>query len=120
MRLKIIPDASKENLLPFIKENVEYGSSVITDGWSSYASLSKNKEYKHIEKVISGSGKQARRIIAPCTYGNSLVKRWINGTHQRKNIPKHLEYYLDEFTFRFNRQLSTHRGKLVQIDATSF
>ena len=40
VRFKIIPNASKENLLPFIEENVEYGSTVITDGWSSYSSLS--------------------------------------------------------------------------------
>jgi len=43
---------------------------------------------------------------------DSLVKRWINGTHQGKMSPKYLEYYLDEFAFRFNRKVSTHRGKL--------
>jgi len=42
----------------------------------------------------------------------TLVRRCINGTHQGKISPKYLEYYLDEFAFRFNRKLSTHRGKL--------
>ncbi|MCD4664099.1 MAG: IS1595 family transposase [Bacteroidales bacterium] len=112
VRFKIIPDASGENLLPFIEENVEYGSTVITDGWSGYASLSQNKEYEHIAKVISGSGKQAHELLPHVHMVDSLVKRWINGTHQRKISPKHLEYYLDEFAFRFNRKLSTHRGKL--------
>jgi len=112
VRFKIIPDASKESLLPFIKANVEYGSTIITDGWSSYASLSQNEEYEHIVKVISGSGKQAHELLPHVHMVDSLVKRWINGTHQGKISPKHLEYYLEEFAFRFNRKLSTHRGKL--------
>jgi len=112
VRFKIIPDASKESLLPFIKANVEYGSTVITDGWSSYASLSQNEEYAHIVKIISGSGKQAHELLPHVHMVDSLVKRWINGTHQGKISPKHLEYYLEEFAFRFNRKLSTHRGKL--------
>jgi len=112
VRFKIIPDASKENLLSFIEENVEYGSTVITDGWSGYASMSKNKEYEHIKKVISGTGKQAHELLPHVHMVDSLVKRWINGTHQGKISTKHLEYYLDEFAFRFNRKLSTHRGKL--------
>ena len=112
VRFKIIPDASKKNLLLFIEENVEYGSTVITDGWHSYAALSQYKEYEHIKKVISGSGKQAHELLPHVHMVDSLVKRWINGTYQGKISPKHLEYYLDEFAFRFNRKLSTHRGKL--------
>jgi hypothetical protein len=42
----------------------------------------------------------------------SLVKRWILGTHQGAVSPQHLPYYLDEFTFRFNRRRSKSRGKL--------
>ena len=101
VRFKIIPVASKENLLPFIEENVEYGSTVITDGWTSYASLSQNKKYEHIKKVISGSGKQAHELLPHVHMVDSLVKRWINGTHQGKIFTKHLEYYLDEFAFRY-------------------
>jgi len=112
VRFKIISEASKENLLSFIEENLEYGSTVITDGWSGYASLSQNKEYDHVKKVISGTGKQAHELLPHVHMVDSLVKRWINGTHQGKISTKHLEYYLDEFAFRFNRKLSTHRGKL--------
>src|SRR5215469_2888484 len=43
---------------------------------------------------------------------SSLMKRWLLGTHQGSVSPKRLDYYLDEFTFRFNRRTSTHRGKL--------
>lgn len=112
VRFKIIPDASKESLLPFIENNLEHGCTVITDGWTGYSSLSESKEYKHEKKVISGSGKQAHELLPHVHMVDSLVKRWINGTHQGKISPKYLEYYLDEFAFRFNRKLSTHRGKL--------
>lgn len=112
VRFRIIPDASKEILISFIEANVENGSTVITDGWPSYASLSQNESYKHEIKVISGSGKQAHELLPHVHMVDSLVKRWINGTHQGKISQKHLEYYLEEFAFRFNRKLSTHRGKL--------
>jgi hypothetical protein len=42
----------------------------------------------------------------------SLLKRWLLGTHQGGVSRDHLEYYLDEFTFRFNRRASKYRGKL--------
>ena len=112
VRFKILPDATKERLLSFIEENVEEGSIVITDGWSGYAALSQNNKYEHVKKVISGSGKQAHELLPHVHMVDSLVKRWINGTHQGKISTKHLEYYLDEFAFRFNRKLSNHRGKL--------
>ena len=41
-----------------------------------------------------------------------LLKRWLLGTHQGGVSAAHLDYYLDEFTFRFNRRRSRHRGKL--------
>ena len=55
---------------------------------------------------------------------SSLLKRWLLGTHQGAVRPQQLDYYLDEFTFRFNRRSSNHRGLLfyrlleqaVQID----
>jgi transposase-like protein/DNA-directed RNA polymerase subunit RPC12/RpoP len=112
VRFKIIPDASKDSLLPFIEENIEHQSTIITDGWAGYTSLSQTKNYTHLVKVIAGSGKQAHELLPHVHMVDSLLKRWINGTHQGKITPKYLEYYLDEFAFRFNRKLSTHRGKL--------
>lgn len=112
VRFKIIEDASKGNLIAFINDNIAHGSTILTDGWSGYAELSKKTEYKHEVKVIAGSGLQAHELLPHVHMVDSLVKRWINGTHQGKISPKHLEYYLDEFAFRFNRKLSTNRGKL--------
>lgn len=112
VRFRIISEASGEKLLQFIDDNVEAGSKIITDGWSGYSSLSQLKKYRHEIKIISGSGQEAHELLPHVHMIDSLVKRWINGTHQGKVSPKHLSYYLDEFAFRFNRKLSTYRGKL--------
>ncbi len=109
---RIISEASGEELIPFIEDNIETGSEIITDGWNGYSTLSKSKNYKHKVKTISGSGKEAHELLPHVHMVDSLVKRWINGTHQGKVSAKHLSYYLDEFAFRFNRKLSTYRGKL--------
>lgn len=112
VRFRIIQDASSKSLDSFIEANIEEGSTIITDGWSGYTNLSQNEKFIHEEKVVSGSGKQAHELLPHVHMIDSLVKRWINGTHQGKISQKHLEYYLEEFAFRFNRKLSNHRGKL--------
>jgi transposase-like protein len=112
VRFKCIPIASGENLIGFIEENIEPGSTVITDGWSGYSALSNNGRYRYDVKRISGSGQEAHELLPHVHMVDSLVKRWLNGTHQGKVSPKHLSHYLDEFAFRFNRKMSTYRGKL--------
>lgn len=112
VRFRCIESTSGDKLIPFIEDNIEEGSQVITDGWEGYTPLNKTKKYQHIKKVISGSGKKAHELLPHVHMVDSLLKRWLNGTHQGKISPKHLPYYLDEFAFRFNRKLSTHRGKL--------
>ncbi len=112
VRFCCISEASGECLLPFIENNIEHGSTVITDGWRGYNLLSLSKDYSHKQKNISESGKEAHELLPHVHMVDSLVKRWLNGTHQGNVSPKHLPYYLDEFAFRFNRKLSTFRGKL--------
>ena len=112
VRFKCIPEASGEQLSQFIEETIEKGSTIITDGWSGYSFLNKSDKYKHEIKIISGSGKKAHELLPHVLLIDSLVKRWINGTHQGCVSPKYLSNYLDEFAFRFNRKLSTYRGKL--------
>ncbi len=112
VRFKCIPEASGEYLLQFINENIQQGSTIITDGWQGYNSLTNSEKYKHEIKIISGSGHAAHELLPHVHLVDSLVKRWINGTHQGSISPKYMSYYLDEFAFRFNRKLSTYRGKL--------
>jgi len=112
VRFKCIDSASSENLMKFIEDNIAYGSNIITDGWSGYSPLSESKDYKHEKKIISGSNMEAHELLPHVHMVDSLLKRWMLGTHQGRVSSKHLEYYLDEYAFRFNRKLSKHRGKI--------
>lgn len=112
VRFKCIDNASSKNLMEFIEDNIDHGSNIITDGWKGYSPLSDSKNYKHEKKNILGSAKEAHDLLPHVHMIDSLLKRWINGTHQGRISQKHLEYYLDEYAFRFNRKLSKHRGKI--------
>jgi transposase-like protein len=109
-RMKVVPDLSGESLQGFIKENVESGSTVITDGWSSFASIGKSG-YKHIvpEKYEVADEKN---LLPHVHMVISLLKRWLLGTHQGAVQEMHLQAYLDEYVFRFNRRKSAKRGLL--------
>ena len=111
IRFRVIPDASGDSLIPFIKENIIPDSIVITDGWLGYAPL-KKENYEHVVLNISQSEEKASELLPHVHLTVSLIKRWLMGTHQGAVSPKHLAGYLDEYAFRFNRRLSTHRGKL--------
>jgi len=111
IRLRRIPDASARSLTGFIKSAVEPGSIVITDGWEGYEGL-KGQGYTHKLRVISGSGKTAVALLPRVHRVAALLKRWLLGTHQGAVSREQLDFYLDEFTFRFNRRTSRHRGKL--------
>ena len=111
VRMKSIPDASGGSLLPFVSESVEPGSIVHTDSWLGYNGLSK-MGYKHKRTNLSDSGDPAHVVMPGVHRIASLLKRWILGTHQGAVSDKHLAYYLDEYTFRFNRRTSRARGLL--------
>jgi transposase-like protein len=109
IRLRRVPDASAESLTPAVKESVEPDSEVHTDGWSGYQDLPSAGYRRLIVREDADAGEnllpRAHRIA-------SLLKRWLLGTHQGAVQPSHLDHYLDEFTFRFNRRTSRSRGLL--------
>jgi len=111
IRLARVRDSSANSLVPFVKQAVTPGSVVITDGLASYSGL-KSAGYVHRPKVIHGSGKNPDAVLPRAHRAASLLKRWLLGTHQGRVQRSHLPYYLDEFTFRFNRRTSRSRGKL--------
>ncbi|HWJ18318.1 MAG TPA: IS1595 family transposase [Geobacterales bacterium] len=111
IRLRRVMDVSADSLLPFVKEAVTPGSLVHTDGWSSYSSLAK-AGYKHQVNVINNGTELAHEVLPRVHMAASLLKRWLIGTHQGGVQHQHLDYYLDEFTFRFNRRHSKARGLL--------
>lgn len=105
VRLLHVPDFSAGALLPFVCDNVQDGGRVITDGWDGYAKL-KDAGYHH-EVRLGGA-----ELLPHVHLVISLLKRWLLGTHQGAVRPKQLQYYLEEFTFRFNRRKSHHVGKI--------
>jgi len=111
IRLQRIPDASAGSLIPFIEDSVEPGSEIHTDGWLGYEPLQK-KGYRHTVTSLRGQEESPSELMPRVHLVVSLLKRWLVGTHQGAVSYKHLDYYLDEFTFRFNRRRSRSRGKL--------
>jgi transposase-like protein len=111
IRMKRIPDASADSLMAFVEEAIEPGSTVHTDGWLGYSPLEK-KGYAHEITFLKGNKESAPELMPRVHRIASLLKRWILGTHQGAVSHEHLEFYLDEFTFRFNRRRSRNRGKL--------
>jgi len=110
IRMRRVASASKVNLHRFILGAVEPGSVVHTDAWRSYEGL-EAKGYTH-EVTVLKSCEQGVDMLPRVHRAASLLKRWLMGTHQGAVSNEHLDYYLDEFVFRFNRRTSRHRGKL--------
>ena len=111
IRMRHIVDASAASLVPFVQDSVEPGSVIHTDGWLGYLPL-ESKGYEHEVTFLKGRKKTPLELMPRVHRLISLLKRWLIGTHQGAVSHKHLEYYLDEFTFRFNRRTSKSRGKL--------
>ena len=109
IRLARIPDASAASLEPAVQQAVEPGACVQTDDGSGYSRL-RSLGYDH--DVIQPAAALGDNLLPRVNLVASLLKRWLLGTHQGAVRPSHLDYYLDEFTFRFNRRTSRSRGLL--------
>lgn len=124
IRLRRVPDLTKASLHGFIRDVVEPGSTVRTDGLSAYVGL---RGYVH-DRQVQRDQPAGEHLLPRVHRVVSLLKRWLLGTHQGAVGPEHLDAYLDEFTFRFNRRTSASRGKLfyrliqqaVQIEPAPF
>jgi len=109
IRLSRVPDASAANLEGAVKEGVVPGTTVSTDGWPGYKGLS-NIGYEH--EVIRDGADIGKNMLPRVNRVVALLKRWLLGTYQGRVQTSHLDYYLDEFTFRFNCRTSRSRGNL--------
>ena len=110
IRLRRVPNSSGESLCGAVQECVEQSSIVHTDGLWSYNGL-RALGYPH-EVTRTNIAEVGEDLLPRAHRVASLLKRWMLGTHQGAIQPSHLDYYLDEFTFRFNRPTSQFRGKL--------
>jgi len=109
IRLVRVPDASAESLEEAVRQSTIPGSVISTDAWKGYGRLISHG-YNH--DVVRKTAEVGDNLLPHCHRVAALLKRWILGTHQGAVSHNHLDYYLDEYTFRFNRRTSGSRGKL--------
>ena len=107
----VVREPTRDELCGFVESCVAPGSTVRTDGWQSYRTL-KNRGYTYERVRQQRSSKDPCELLPGVHRLASLLKRWLLGTHHGAVTRAHLPYYLDEFTFRFNRRKSKARGKL--------
>jgi transposase-like protein len=111
-RMEVLADASAESLNPFITGAVEPGSTVITDAWMGYHGLDGlgYARERRSQRAARARGEDPGELLPAVHRVASLAKRWLLGTHQGRVDEAHLQSYLDEFVFRFNRRRSASRG----------
>ena len=109
IRLTRVANAAGDSLEPAVQQMVAPGSEVHTDGWRGYNGL-RGLGYQH--RVIRETPDLGANLLPLVNRVAALLKRWLLGTHQGAVQSSHLDYYLDEYTFRFNRRTSKSRGLL--------
>lgn len=109
IRLVRIANASAVVLRSAVEEVVEPDTQVLTDGWDGYGTLAA-AGFRH--QVVRAAAVVGENLLPRANRVASLLQRWLLGTHQGAVAHSHLDYYLDEFTFRFNRRRSRSRGLL--------
>ena len=109
IRLHKIKNASGASLIPVVENSVEPKGEIRTDTWEGYNGLPSSGYTRTIIRKTADIGDN---LLPLANRVASLLKRWLIGTHQGKPAPSHLNYYLDEFVFRFNRRTSGSRGLL--------
>ena len=102
LRLAMIADNSAASIAAFVRANVKPGTTLLTDGHASYPGLS---GYRHDPRVV---GTMAGHVGLPWSHrAFSLLKRWALGTYHGLRR-KHIDTYLNEFVFRYNRRFYRH------------
>ena len=117
LRLQAVADASARSLEGFLTANLEAKAAVTTDGWSGYGGLAA-RGYAHEAINLSRSWGEASLRLPAIHLVFGLAKRWLLGTHHGAVRTKHLQAYLDDYVFRFNRRTAksiAHRfARLIQ------
>ena len=108
-RMSVIPDAGAQTINKALEHMVEPGTLIKTDGWLGYGEL---EEIGCSHEIIRVDALVGDDLVPYCHHVVSLLKRWLLGTLQGAVSHENMQYYLDEFTFRFNRRTSASRGKL--------
>jgi predicted RNA-binding Zn-ribbon protein involved in translation (DUF1610 family) len=109
LRLQVIPDHCMDILTAFVKENIAPKATILSDGWQGYNELP-DLGYKHKPLVLGGDSKKADEHLPMIHRAFSNLKTWILGTHHGRVEPQHLQAYLNEYVFRFNRRFHPMTG----------
>jgi len=110
-RMARVPDVKRNTLTDFVLDHVARASEIRTDAYHGYNDVGRHR-FGHVVVNVKESGDPAHVVMPHVHRVASLLKRWLLGTHQGAVTHDQLDYYLDEFTFRFNRRRSRHRGLL--------
>ena len=112
VRLARVKDTTADTLTEFVLDNVKRGSIIHTDAFGGYNDIGK-LNYRHVITNMSDPETADAHVAMPHAHRvASLLKRWLLGTHQGGMSREQLDYYLDEYVFRFNRRSSRSRGLL--------
>ncbi len=111
IRIRRIERGDHAHLMPFIKESISVGALIHSDGSGAYREL-EEAGYEHQRTIHLGSDTPAHESMPGVHRVASLLQRWMMGTHHGAVQPGQLDYYLDEFVFRFNRRTARSRGLL--------
>jgi hypothetical protein len=113
VRLQLIDSGERsDELFEFIRTNIAHGTVLVTDGETSYPAICRRLQIRHEPINLVATKRTASEALPAVHHVASLLKRWIAGTLHDRISSQHLEYYLDEFTFRFNRRTNRSRGLL--------
>ena len=103
LRLRVVDGRAASELTTFVTDCVEKGSTVRTDGWQGYDTLP-SLGYTHDPLVLAGDPDKAEAHLPMIHLVFSNLKTWILGTHHGAIAQHHLQAYLNEYIFRFNRR----------------
>jgi transposase-like protein len=111
-RIRIEPadDASANSIGPFVGRNISSSAHVTTDGWSGYSPKAIGGR-QHVTKEKAGYATQDPFHM--CHLVAALLKRWWLGTYHGSMSLKHMPFYFEEFTFRFNRRNTNGVGRIT-------
>ncbi len=109
IRLMSVASGKEAVLTPAVQTMIEPKSKILTDDWNGYVGLEQAGYERQIVRTAAVAGEN---LLPRVNRVASLLQRWLMGTHQGAVAPSHLDYYLDEFVFRFNRRRSRSRGLL--------
>lgn len=113
VRMRTIDSSERKlEIFDFAADTIAPASVLYTDGSPTYNQLAKHAAVTHERIEMVHAAEPAHELLPAVHRVAALLKRWLAGTLHHGQSTRHLDYYLDEFTFRFNRRTSRSRGLL--------